>query len=181
MANGNANIELNIDNWKEEEEPQEAGVQADNKTMEGRVIKKAKRRGVKVTVSTSKFEIQTCLDKKLTNFDEKKCRDADKYPVNFSGVPHIGEKIFGFLDFKDLNNCNEVCKGWKNFLQEKRTLWIELMEKEEIKLESTVNFSDSLDDLLDLWQIHYEEHDDDNGSFVVGYWMSDEEIEFNKE
>ena len=57
MASGNANIELNIDNWKEEEEPQEAGVfvQADNKTMEGRVIKKAKRRGVKMTASMSKF------------------------------------------------------------------------------------------------------------------------------
>jgi len=49
MAKRNANTELNHDNWNEEEEPQEAGVfvQADNKTMEGRVIKKAKRRGIK--------------------------------------------------------------------------------------------------------------------------------------
>ena len=182
MAKRNANTELKHDNCDEEEEPQEAGVfvQADNKTMEGRVIKKAKRRGVKMTASTSKFEIQTCLDKKLTNFDEKKCRDLDKYPVNFSGVPHIGAKIFGFLDFKDLNNCQTVCKGWHNFLLEKRTLWIELLEKEKIKLESSVNFSDSSDDLLDLWHIHYEEHHDD-GSFGPSYWMSDEEVEFNKE
>ena len=52
MANRNANKELNHDDWKEEH--QEAGVfvQADNKTMEGRVIKKAKRRGVKMTSST---------------------------------------------------------------------------------------------------------------------------------
>ena len=49
MAKRNANTELNHDNWNEEEEPQEAGVfvQADNKAMEGRVIKKAKRRGIK--------------------------------------------------------------------------------------------------------------------------------------
>ena len=70
MAEGNANTELNHDNWDE------------------------------MTASSSKFEIQTCLDKKLTNFDEKKCHDVDNYPVNFSGVPHIGERIFGHLDFK---------------------------------------------------------------------------------
>ena len=53
MANRNANMDLNHDNWKEEEEFQEAGVfvQADMKSMEGRVIKKAKRRGVKMTAS----------------------------------------------------------------------------------------------------------------------------------
>ena len=178
MANRNANMELNHDDWKEEH--QEAGVfvQADIKTMEGRVIKKAKRRGVKMTASTSKFEIQTCLDNKLTNFNEKKCRDVDKYPVNFSGVPHIGEKIFGFLDFKDLNNCNEVCKGWQNFLQEKRTLWIELMEKEKTKLcpnrSSDLFFSD-------LWQIHIDYHDDDDDDLVDSYyWVGEQEAEFNK-
>ena len=177
-------MELNHGNWKEEEGPQEAAVfvQADNKTMEGRVIRKAKRRGVEMTVSTSKFEIQTCLDKKLTNFDEKKCRDLDKYPVNFSGVPHIGAKIFGFLDFEDLNNCDDVCKGWQNFLQEKRVLWIELLEKEKIELESSVKFSDPSGDMLDLWQIHNDEHDDDddNGLYGSSYWMSEEEAEFNK-
>ena len=182
MANRNAKTELNHDNCKEKEEPQEAGVfvQADNKTMEGRVIKKAKRRGVKMTASMSKFEIQTCFDKKLTNFDEKKCRDVDKFPVNFSGVPHIGEKIFGFLDFKDLNNCNEVCKGWQNFLQERRTLWIELLEKEKTKLESSVNCSDRSGDLLfsDLWDIHNDEHDEDYCIFGWSGWMSEEELEF---
>ena len=183
MAKRNANTELKHDNCDEEEEPQEAGVfvQADNKTMEGRVIKKAKRRGVKMTASTSKFEIQTCLGKKLTNFDEKKCRDVDKYPVNFSGVPHIGAKIFGFLDFKDLNSCNDVCKCWKKFLQEKNTLWIEILEKEKIKLESSVNFSKCSDDLLDLWRIHVDYHDDDDSGLVVSsYWVDEEEAEFNK-
>ena len=197
MAKRNANMELNHGNWKEEEGPQEAAVfvQADNKTMEGRVIRKAKRRGVEMTVSTSKFEIQTCLDKKLTNFDEKKCRDLDKYPVNFSGVPHIGAKIFGFLDFKDLNNCNDVCKGWQNFLQEKRVLWIELLEKEKIKLERSENYglddSDGSSDCSDdssssddhsKWEIHDNVHDPDD-MFVVGgrdpMDMSDEEAEFN--
>jgi hypothetical protein len=153
MAEGNANTELNHDNWDE------------------------------MTASPSKFEIQTCLDKKLTNFDEKKCRNVDKYPVNFSGVPHIGEKIFGFLDFKDLNNCHEVCKGWQNFLQEKRRFWIEFLEKEKNKLESFVNCPDRSGDLLfsDLWNIHNDEHDEDYRLFgwsgVVSGWMSEELLE----
>ena len=103
MAKRNANTELNHDNWNEEEEPQDVGVfvQADNKTMESRVIEIAKRCGVfKMTVYTSKSKIQ--LEKKLTKFDENTCRDGDKFPVNFSGVPDIGDKIFGCLDFKDL-------------------------------------------------------------------------------
>jgi hypothetical protein len=167
MAKRNANTELNHDNWNKEEEPQEAGVfvQAENKTMEGRVIKIAKRYGVfKMSVFTSKSEIQTCLDKRPTNLDEKTCRDVDKFPVNFSGVPDIGDKIFGFLAFKDLKNCHSVCKGWQNFLQEKGTLWIELLEEEKFKLERSVNcdsddfsdcsddFSHCSDDLLDQWQ-----------------------------
>ena len=152
MAEGNANTELNHDNWDE------------------------------MTASSSKFEIQTCLDKKLTNFDEKKCHDVDKYPVNFSGVPHIGEKIFGFLDFKDLNNCHEVCKGWQNFLQEKRRFWIEFLEKEKNKLESFVNCPDRSGDLLfsDLWNIHNDEHDENYRLFGWSGWMSEEELEFRK-
>ena len=49
MAKRNATTELNHDNWNEEEESEEAGifVQASKETIEGRVIKKAKRRGVK--------------------------------------------------------------------------------------------------------------------------------------
>ena len=132
---------------------------------EGRLIKRAKRRGVlNMIASTSKSEIQNCLDKKLTNFNEKTCRDGDKFPVNFSGVPDIGDKIFGYLDFKDLKNCHSVCKGWQNFLQEKGTLWIELLKEERFKLERSVNcnsgdFSDCSDDFsdcsydsLDQWQ-----------------------------
>ena len=98
-----------------------------------------------MAASTSKSESQTYLDKKLINLDEKTCPNVDKFPVNFSGVPDIGEKIFGFLDFKDLNNCHNVCKGWQNFLQVRRTLWVQLLEKEKIKLESLENYdSDDL-------------------------------------
>ena len=145
---------------------------------------------LKMAASTSKSEIKTCSDKNLTNFDEKMCRDLNKFPVNFSGVPHIGLKIFGFLDFEDLNNCRTVCKGWHNFLGEKRSLWIELLEKEKIKLEMSEHYdsydlSDCSDDSLDpdeKWQIHIDEHDSEN----VG-WEKDkdpmdmdyEESEFN--
>ena len=48
MAKRTAISDLNHDNWNEEEEPEEAGTfkQADNETLSGRVIKKAKRRGL---------------------------------------------------------------------------------------------------------------------------------------
>ena len=119
-----------------------------------------------MAASTSKSESQTFLDKKLINLDEKTCPNVDKFPVNFSGVPDIGEKIFGFLDFKDLNNCHNVCKGWQNFLQERRTLWVQLLEKEKIKLESLENYdsddlsdcSDDSFDSVDLLDSHINEH-----------------------
>ena len=58
MAKRIANTELNHDNWNEEEEPEEAGVfaQADSETLKGRVIKKAKRKGVVKTVQISIFK-----------------------------------------------------------------------------------------------------------------------------
>ena len=150
---------------------------------------------LKMAASTSKSEIQSCLDKNLTNFDEKTSHDMNKFPVNFSGVPDIGQKIFGFLDFNDLNNCRTVCEGWQNFLEEKRSLWIELLEKEKIKLERSENDglddSDGSSDCSDdssssddhsKWEIHDNEHDPDD-MFVVGgrdpMDMSDEEAEFN--
>ena len=96
-----------------------------------------------MAASTSKFEISTCSDENLTNFDEKTSHDMNKFPVNFSGVPHIGKKIFGHLDFEDLNKCQNVCKAWQNFLTEEflpyRRLWIARLEKEKIKLESSEN------------------------------------------
>ena len=56
MAKRGAQSELNHDNWNEEEESEEAGVfaQADQETIKGRVIKKAKRRGITKTVRISK-------------------------------------------------------------------------------------------------------------------------------
>ena len=52
-----ATSELNHDNWDEDVEPEEAGKfsQADENILKGRVIKKAKRRGIQPAV------------KKLTN------------------------------------------------------------------------------------------------------------------
>ena len=117
---------------------------------------------LKMAASTSKLKTQACSDKNY--YDEKKNQDVNNFPVNFSGVPHIGQKIFGYLDFTDLNNCRTVCKGWQNFLTEKRSLWIELLEKEKIKLERSENYdSDDLsDDSLDSdeeWQLHIDEHE----------------------
>ena len=78
---------------------------------------------------------------------KKKCHDVNNFPVNFSGVPHIGQKIFESLDFKDLDHCRSVIKGWLNFLGENRSFWIKLLEKEEIKLESDLHFFEILEKL----------------------------------
>ena len=63
----------------------------------------------KMAASTSKSKIQTCLDKNY--YDEKKCHDMVNFPVNFSGVPHIGQIFFEFLDFKD--NCRTGRTKWR--------------------------------------------------------------------
>ena len=53
MSKRGAISDLNHDNWDEEEEAQEAGTfaQADKTTLQDRVIKKAKRRGITKTVT----------------------------------------------------------------------------------------------------------------------------------
>ena len=57
MASGkrSATSELNHDNWDDEVETEEAGTfsQADESTLKGRVIKKAKRRGLASQVKCS--------------------------------------------------------------------------------------------------------------------------------
>ena len=59
-----ATSELNHDNWDEDVEPEEAGKfsQADENILKGRVIKKAKRRGiqpaVKILTNTSFIRIR---------------------------------------------------------------------------------------------------------------------------
>ena len=52
-----ATSELNHDNWDDEVESEEAGTfsQADENTLKGRVIKKAKRRGLANQVNRSKY------------------------------------------------------------------------------------------------------------------------------
>ena len=107
---------------------------------------------MKMTASTSKLKTQACSDKNY--YDEKKGHDVNSFPVNFSGVPHIGQKIFEILNFKDLDNCRTVCKDWLNFLGENRSLWIKLLEKEEIKLESDLH---SLVNLRNLY-VKYAEN-----------------------
>ena len=120
-----------------------------------------------MAVFTTKSKILTCWDKNQESyFDKKKTRrDVDKFPVNFSAVPHIVsplENIFGYLDFKDLNSCRTVCKVWQNILLEKRSLWIELLEKEKIKKfgSSSENYDSLGSD--EMWQIHIDQHDPNN-------------------
>ena len=59
MSSGkrSATSELNHDNWDDEVESEEAGTfsQADENTLKGRVIKKAKRRGLANQVNRSKY------------------------------------------------------------------------------------------------------------------------------
>ena len=127
-----------------------------------------------MAASTSISETQNGSDKKRIKFDEEIFRDVDKFPVNFSGVPHIGERIFGYLDFKDFNSCRTVCKGWFNLLHRNRSSWIKLLEKEKVRkiklssedLDSDV-FSDSDDnfDSDELWQIHLDQEHKNNGIF----------------
>ena len=142
------------------------------------MIRRSQTKRLKMAASTSELKTQACLDKNY--FDQKKDHDVNNFPVNFSGVPHIGQKIFEFLDFKDLENCRTVCKGWHNFLEEKISLWIELLEKEKIKLERSEihGSSDWSDDLFpsledwEAWGDHYIGHDPDNTTvpkFNVGY------------
>ena len=61
MSSGkrSATSELNHDNWDDEVESEEAGAfsQADENTLKGRVIKKAKRRGLANQVNWSKYSI----------------------------------------------------------------------------------------------------------------------------
>ena len=76
------------------------------------MIRRSQTKRLKMAASTSKLKTQACSDKNY--YDEKKGHDVNSFPVNFSGVPHIGQKIFEFLNFKDLDNCRTVCKqaGW---------------------------------------------------------------------
>ena len=119
-----------------------------------------------MAASTSNSETQNGSDKKQIKFDKEIFRDVDEFPVNLSGVTHIGEKIFGYLDFEDFNSCRTVCIGWFNLLHGNKKLWINLLEKEKVReiklssedLDSDV-FSDSDDnfDNDELWQIHLDQ------------------------
>ena len=121
------------------------------------MIRRSQTKRLKMASSTSELKTQACLENNY--YDEKKDHDENNFPVNFSGVPHIGQKIFEFLDFKDLNNCRTVCKVWQNILLEKRSLWIELLEKEKIKKfgSSSENYDSLGSD--EMWQIHIDQHD----------------------
>ena len=47
--------------------------------------------------------------------------------------PQIGEEIFDSLDEKSLQNCREVCRTWKNFIEDPnhKLLWIQIIKKHE--------------------------------------------------
>ena len=128
-----------------------------------------------MAASTSNSETQNGSDKKQIKFDKEIFRNVDEFPVNLSGVTHIGERIFGYLDFEDFNSCRTVCIGWFNLLHGNKKLWINLLEKEKVReiklssedLDSDV-FSDSDDnfDNDELWQIHLDQEHKNNGIFL---------------
>ena len=70
------------------------------------------------------------------------------------GVEKTGVEM-SFNHFKDLNNCRSVCKIWQNVLLEKRSLWIELLEKEKMKT-FVARIYPGPDE---IWQNHIDQHD----------------------
>ena len=82
-AKRSATSELNHDNWDDEVEPEDAGKfsQADENTLKGRVIKKAKRRGKKIQktmfFSHSKQLYRIHFLQNLQNFNSGKSSKND--------------------------------------------------------------------------------------------------------
>ena len=138
-----------------------------------------------MAASTSNSETQNVSDKKQIKFDKEIFRDVDEFPVNFSGVPHIGQRILGYLDFEDFNSCRTVCKGQFNLLYGNRNSWIKLLEKEKVRkiklssedLDSDV-FSDSDDNFEndELWTIHLRQEHKNSGIFLGRRGRSDENL-----
>ena len=137
-----------------------------------------------MAASTSNSESQNGSDKKQIKFDKEIFRDVDEFPVNLSGVTHIGERIFGYLDFEDFNSCRTVCKGWFNLLYGNRSSWIKLLEKEKvrkIKLNSEDLDSDAFSDSDDnfendeLWTIHLGQEHKNSGIFLGRRGRRDED------
>jgi hypothetical protein len=61
-----------------------------------------------------------------------------EFLIIFAKYPHIGQKIFGYLDFNDLKSCRVVSKSWYGYLNKERLLWVELLEKEHDQLRSKI-------------------------------------------
>ena len=61
-----------------------------------------------------------------------------EFPIIFDKFPHIGQNIFGRLDFNDLKSCRVVSKSWYEYLDKERLLWVELLEKEQDQFRSTL-------------------------------------------
>ena len=47
--------------------------------------------------------------------------------VFYQRFPHITEQIFKYLDKKSLTNCSKVSKSWKNCIDGKKLLWIQIV------------------------------------------------------
>ena len=48
--------------------------------------------------------------------------------------PHIGEKIFSYLDFESLLNCSKVCQTWEKFIDSHEFWWFEALLSAEKSL-----------------------------------------------
>ena len=47
----------------------------------------------------------------------------------FSRFSDLGKTIFDQLDGKSLALCRKVCKPWKNFVDQEKTIWIRMIQK----------------------------------------------------
>ena len=44
-----------------------------------------------------------------------------------STIPHIADQIFQHLDIKSLGNCKRVSKSWKNCIDRRNLVWIQVV------------------------------------------------------
>eukprot|EP00093_Oithona_nana_P010240 10240.XXX_457724_460464_1 [CDS] Oithona nana genome sequencing. len=108
MSKRGAISDLNHDNWDEEEEAQEAGTfaQADKSTLQDRVIKKAKRRGITKTDGPSIFagfggfktSVTDSTSGDKPNFDFLKSSNGSTKEFSFGSPPSMAQNsslVFG--------------------------------------------------------------------------------------
>ena len=67
--------------------------------------------------------------------------------ATFKSFPHIGEKVFGYLTYKeDFKNCLFVCKSWKKILNTP-SFWLNMLKRvQDVPLEDWQNLIIKLKD-----------------------------------